>query len=258
MGMERRGAASLRCVRGEWRGSGAGGNGGGRGGDDTRVCMARIVWADERSGGVCGVVGGARRGAAERAVHRAWHGCGGQRRWRERRGCVLSAARGGVSRVGGGGAGDKGRVAVGWWRARARGCGAVWAVGDEGAARRRTDICATRGARGVGEGSFCSVMVGQAGGRRAVTLARRGALGWRADRRCARRRRLVGMMWSARCARLQECAATRRVRERRMRLARYDWRGQSVARHGGVAWAATVSVCVWRRSGGGARGGAVA
>jgi hypothetical protein len=44
----------------------------------------------------------------------------------------------------------------GWWARgggdRARGCGAVWAVGDEGAARRRTDICATRGARGVGEG----------------------------------------------------------------------------------------------------------
>jgi len=130
MGMERRGAASLRCVRGERRGGGACGNGGGRGGVDARVCMARIMWADERSGGVWGVVGGARATAWGAGAARRGEARGAPRVARLRR----AAAVAGATRLRGVGGAWR-CVAGGWWRwwdwgcgRRSRVCWARWRV----------------------------------------------------------------------------------------------------------------------------------
>jgi hypothetical protein len=116
--MERRGAASLRCVRGEWRGSGAGGNGGGRGGDDTRVYRARIMWADEGSGGVCGAAVGARATAWGAGAARRGEARGAPRVARLRR----AAAVAGATRLRGVGGAWR-CVAGGWWRWWECGCG---------------------------------------------------------------------------------------------------------------------------------------
>jgi hypothetical protein len=96
----------------------------------TRVCMARIMWAIVRLGGVCGVVG--------RAVQHARYGCGGRRRgggcvrvrecWWWWCGVVTASAPAWLRRgVGGGDGGPAWRVTYAWAMCGARGVDvAVW------------------------------------------------------------------------------------------------------------------------------------